>query len=80
MPDNLDELRQRATRLTAVLENNWGEDFVEALYGDKDAALGFALARAITQGWVNPVPAAAGAFGSAESFAEDQVGDDDDDE
>lgn len=38
--------------LSAFLEENWCEEFAEALADDQDATLGFALARAINRGWV----------------------------
>lgn len=38
--------------LSAFLEENWCEEFAEALEDDQDATLGFALARAINRGWV----------------------------
>lgn len=38
--------------LSAFLEENWCEEFAEALADDQDATLGFTLARAISRGWV----------------------------
>jgi len=40
--------------LAAFLEERWTEDFATTLAEDQDATLGFALARALSCGWITP--------------------------
>jgi hypothetical protein len=44
--------RAAAAKLARFLESNWCEEFSESLSEQHDAAVGFALARAVHKGWV----------------------------
>lgn len=43
---------EMAAKLARFLESNWSEELSEAMSEQLDAALGFALARAVHEGWV----------------------------
>jgi len=47
-------LVERCLTLDAELVSRWGDEFAERLLGDPEAALGFAIARSIQQGWATP--------------------------
>lgn len=44
--------RSTAAKLARFLESNWSEELSEQMSEQFDAALGFALARAVQKGWV----------------------------
>ena len=55
-------------RLSNFLESNWSEEFSESLTEEQDAALGFALARAVHKGWVQVSGAVEPNLQAAEEF------------
>lgn len=80
--DEIVELAQRGSRLAAVLEEHWGEEFGESLAEDDLAARGFALARCLNLGWIEPVADLDEPFAAAEAFHDEwseSGGRDDDD-
>lgn len=80
--DDADVLSMRAARIASALEREWGEDLGESLADDEDAAKGFALARALTQGWIEPNEGLEEWFDAAEAILEEmgEKSDDDDDD
>ena len=60
--------QRTAAQLTEFLESNWCEEFSESLSEQHDAALGFALARAVCRGWVEASDAMDSNFRAAADF------------
>lgn len=77
---------ERAEALNTALETSWGEELAAALTENEDAALGFALARALTLKWITLDEDISTLFDAAEaalsdlSDEEDDEDDDDDDD
>jgi hypothetical protein len=71
-------LTQRASRVASILEANWSEEFAESLAEEDDAPLGFALARCLTRGWIEPGEALKEPISAAEAFIDDNDLDDPD--
>lgn len=67
--------RAAAAKLARFLESNWCEEFSESLSEQHDAAVGFALARAVHKGWIVASDAMDSNVQAAEDFMS-SVGDD----
>jgi len=70
--EDLDE--QAVADLAGFLEERWTEDFAMTLAEDQDATLGFALARALSCGWITPTEGMDRFIEAAQNF-KDAVGD-----
>ena len=60
--------QRTVAQLAEFLDTNWSEEFSESLSEQHDAALGFALARAVHNGWVMASDAMDPSLRAAEDF------------
>jgi hypothetical protein len=60
--------KAQAERLTKFLERNWNEELLDTLSDEFEAALGLALARALSRGWIETQADLKDLFDATEEF------------